>query len=131
MMTLQEWIERYRRAWESGEVDDLVAIFTPNASYRSSVFREPHLGSEAIRGYWQRAAGAQRDVTVRMGQPVAAAGRVAVEWWTTMTDPNEGQVTLPGCLLLRFAADGRCSDLWEYWQIQSGYCEPPEGWGGP
>jgi len=129
-VTLAEWIERYRRAWETGDADEVVAIFTTNASYRSSVFREPFLGSQAIRSYWQRGAGAQRNVTVRMGWPIAAAGRVAVEWWTTMTDPDEGEVTLPGCLLLRFAADGRCSDLWEYWQVQPGWREPPEGWGG-
>jgi hypothetical protein len=107
-----------------------VAAFTPDACYRSSVFREPHRGSQAIRSYWQRAAGAQHNVIVRMGQPVVGADRVVVEWWTTMTDPDQGEVTLPGCLLLRFAADGRCSDLWEYWQLQPGWQEPPARWGG-
>lgn len=38
--------------------------------------------------------------------------RVAVEWWATMVEAGE-RVTLPGCLLLRFAADGRCTDLYE------------------
>jgi hypothetical protein len=64
-----------------------------------------------------------------MGRPVISAGRVAVEWWTTMDDPDEGEITLPGCLLLRFAPDGRCHDLWEYWQIQPGKRDPPVGWG--
>jgi hypothetical protein len=56
-------------------------------------------------------AGSQRGVVVRMGRPVVGAERVAVEWWTTMIDPDDGEVTLPGCLLLRFAADGRCQEL--------------------
>lgn len=34
-----------------------------------------------------------------------------------------------GCLLLRFAVDGRCQDLWEYWQVQPGRQAPPAGWG--
>ena len=46
-----------------------------------------------------------------------------------MIDPDEGEITLPGCLLLRFAADGRCQDLWEYWQVQPGRQDPPDGWG--
>jgi hypothetical protein len=128
-MTPELWIERYRRAWETADADEVVALFTPDASYRSSVFREPYLGSDAIRQYWQRGAGAQRDVAVRMGRPVITEARVAVEWWTTMTDPDEGEITLPGCLLLRFAPDGRCQDLWEYWHVQPGRQDPPDGWG--
>jgi hypothetical protein len=41
-----------------------------------------------------------------------------------MIDPDEGEITLPGCQLLRFAPDGRCSDLWEYWQVQPGRQDP-------
>ena len=130
MITTEQWIERYRRAWERADADEIVELFTPDACYRSSVFREPYLGSEAIRGYWQRAAGTQREVSVIMGRPVTAPARVAVEWWTTMIDPDEGEITLPGCLLLRFAPDGRCRDLWEYWQAEPGRRPPPDGWGG-
>ena len=64
-----------------------------------------------------------------MGRPVSTAGRTVVEWWTTMDDPDDGEITLPGCLLLRFAPDGRCADLWEYWQVQPGRQDPPAGWG--
>lgn len=32
-------------------------------------FREPFLGSDAIRSYWQRGADTQREVTVCMGRP--------------------------------------------------------------
>src|SRR5262249_61687719 len=94
-----------------------------------ALFREPDPGSEAIRQYWQRGAGTQREVAVRMGRPIITDNRVAVEWWTTMIDPDEGEITLPGCLLLRFASDGRCQDLWEYWQVQPGRQDPPTGWG--
>jgi hypothetical protein len=102
-MTPDHWIERCRRAWETADADEVVGLFTPDASYRSSVFREPFLGSEAIRQYWQRGAGMQREVAVRMGRPIITDDRVAVEWWTTMIDPDEGEITLPGYLLLRFA----------------------------
>jgi ketosteroid isomerase-like protein len=112
-MTPDHWIERYRRAWETADADEVVDLFTPDASYRTSVFREPYLGSDAIRQYWQHGAGTQREVAVRMGRPIITGNRVTVEWWTTMIDPDEGEITLPGCLLLRFAPDGRCRDLCE------------------
>ncbi len=128
-VTPDQWIERYRRAWETADADEVAGLFTPDASYRSSVFREPYLGTDAIRQYWRRGAGTQREVSVRMGRPISTGDRVVVEWWTTMIDPDEGEITLPGCLLLRFALDGRCQDLWEYWQVQPGRHDPPQGWG--
>ena len=63
-----------------------------------------------------------------MGTPFIDGDRVAVEWWTTMTDGGE-EVTLPSCLLLRFDADGRCSDLREYWMLERGRREPFHRWG--
>src|SRR5262249_1093956 len=42
-MVPDQWIERYRRAWETADADEVVDLFTPDASYRSSVFREPFL----------------------------------------------------------------------------------------
>jgi uncharacterized protein (TIGR02246 family) len=128
-MTPEVWAERYRRAWETGDADEVVDLFTPDASYRTSVFREPYVGSDAIRRYWRRGAGNQREVVVRMGRPVVTGDRTAVEWWATLIDPDDGDITLPGCLLLRFDPDGRCRDLWEYWQVKPGRQDPPDGWG--
>ena len=78
-----QWTERYRRAWETADADEVADLFTPDASYRSSVFREPFVGSDAIRQYWRRGAGTQQQVAVRMGRPIVTDDRVAVEWWTT------------------------------------------------
>jgi hypothetical protein len=63
-----------------------------------------------------------------MGSPIGAGNRVAVEWWATMIDGGE-LVTLPGCLLPRFAPDGRCTDLRKYRNLERGRREPFAGWG--
>jgi hypothetical protein len=31
--------------------------------------------------------------------------------------------------VLRFADDGRCAELREYWEVREGWHEPPAGWG--
>jgi SnoaL-like domain len=59
-MDLREWIERYGRAWEMADEASIVTLFTEDARYRSSPFREPHVGHDEIRAYWQRATGSQR-----------------------------------------------------------------------
>ena len=127
-MNIDAWVEGYRLAWEQADAESVAELFTENASYRSNIFEEPHVGREGIRAYWRQATEAQSDVSVRMGRPFGERSRVAVEFWTTMD--NEGEaVTLPGCLLLDFESDGRCSSLREYWQFAGGRLEPPAEWG--
>jgi SnoaL-like domain len=125
---LSEWIDGYARAWETADEDLIASLFTEDASYRSSPFRDPFRGHNEIRAYWRRGAGSQRETRVWMGRPFVDGQRVAVEWWTTMIDDGD-EVTLPGCLLLHFESDGRCSDLREYWNVDSGRREPFQGWG--
>ncbi len=127
-MKLADWLERYRRAWEEADADGAAALFTEDALYRSSIFADAHEGRAAIRAYWTQATAAQRAARVVLGSPVAEGRRVAVEWWTTMEDDGE-EMTLPGCLLLRFAEDGLCEELREYWHLQEGLHDPPRGWG--
>jgi ketosteroid isomerase-like protein len=123
------WLERYRRAWEEGDVEGFVRLFTEDAIYHSHPFREPHLGHDGIRAYVGGAIGTQEQVEVRFGEPIVEGGRAAAEWWATMEDEEDGEVTLPGCLILRFAADGRCEELREYWHLEQGRREPRSGWG--
>ena len=70
----------------------------------------------------------QSQVSVRMGRPFVDGNRVAAEFWTTML-ADGSELTLPGCLLLRFDDDGLCSDLREYWQTLPERRDPPPGWG--
>ena len=126
-MSPHEWIERYGRAWETADKALMLSLFTEDAVYRSQIFREPSVGHEGIGAYWERTQG-QRDVRVQFGRPIVEGNHVAVEWWTKMVSEGE-EVTLPGCLLLRFDAEGRCSDLREYWNFAPGLREPFPGWG--
>jgi ketosteroid isomerase-like protein len=127
-VTVEAWLEAYARAWRERDPDAAVALFTEDAVYRSHAFREPHRGSEEIRRYWAGATRDQVDVGVELGEPIVEGERVAVEWWTTMREGGE-DVTLPGCLVLRFADDGRCEELREYWFFEPGKHPPHEGWG--
>ena len=119
----------YRRAWEERDPAAAGALFTADASYRSSPFREPpHFGHEGVVVYWAEATSTQEDVVVEMGEPLVDGNHAVVEWWTRMRNGGE-EITLVGCLLLRFAPDGRCEDLREYWNYEPGLLPPHEGWG--
>jgi hypothetical protein len=117
-MELADWIEGYR-AWETADTNLVLTLFTEDASYRSNPFEEPHVGHDRFRAYWDGVTGQQSEARVAMGRPFVDGNSVAVDWWTTLVSEGE-EVTLPGCLLLRFGSDGRCSDLGEYWNFTPG-----------
>jgi hypothetical protein len=127
-MTVEEWVDAYGRAWRERDADSAAGLFTEHAEYRVSPFREPVVGSKAIHAYWEDVTSTQEEVDVRMGTPFATGDVVAAEWWATMVEDGE-ETTIPGCLLLRFAADGRCAALREYWFQKPGRRDPHPGWG--
>jgi uncharacterized protein (TIGR02246 family) len=126
---VQSWLDGYRRGWEENDPETAAALFTEDAVYHSSPFDEPHVGRDGIHAYWADAVQSQSDARVLIGRPVVEGDRVAVEWWATWRDAEEGEVTLPGILMLRFAADGRCAELREAWNLQAGRLDPYPGWG--
>jgi uncharacterized protein (TIGR02246 family) len=126
--TVSDWIEAYRRAWEERDAEAAAALFTSDATYRSNIFEEPHQGRDGVRAYWESVTSTQSDVRVRMGRPYVDGDRVAVEFWTNMKVDGD-DVTLPGCLLLDFDAEGRCRRLREYWHFEPATAKPPPEWG--
>jgi ketosteroid isomerase-like protein len=127
-MDVGSWLEAYRKAWEDKDADAAAALFDERATYRSNIFEEPYEGQDGVRRYWSDVTQTQEDVRVVMGRPFVDGDRVAAEFWTTMRSGG-ADVTLPGCLLLRFGEDGRCLALREYWHFEQGRREPPPGWG--
>jgi limonene-1,2-epoxide hydrolase len=128
-LSLEEWAERYARAWEEADDDAVAQLFTDEATYRSSPFEEPCRGVDEIRRYWRRVTATQSRVKVRIGRTVADGNRAVVEWWTEM-DSDGTPVTLPGALLLDLEENGLCSALREYWNLEVGRrLSPPDGWG--
>jgi hypothetical protein len=127
-MDIGSWLEAYRVAWEKADADAAAALFDEGGTYRANIFEEPFEGRDGVRTYWQGVTQTQENVRVRMGRPFTDGDRVAAEFWTNMRNAGE-EVTLPGCLLLRFREDGLCLSLREYWHYQPGTFEPPPGWG--
>lgn len=125
---IARWVEAYRIAWETRDPNAAAALFTENGSYRNNIFEEPHRGRDGVAAYWAGVTAAQSEPAVQMGEPFVDGDRVAVEFWTTMLDAGD-ELTLPGCLLLKFDDDGLCRDLREYWMTASEIRQPFPGWG--
>lgn len=122
------WMEAYAKAWRARDPGAVVALFTDDAIYSSHPFRVPYRGRSGVLEYSKKAFGEDELQELRWGQPMVEGPKAAVEYWATMRENGE-EVTLAGFNLLRFAPDGRCIELREYWAMDEGSRSPPPGWG--
>ena len=125
--TAQQWLDRLSTAWRHRDPKAAANLFTSQAIYRYHPFQPSLRGRPEITEYWAAATEHQSEIEVTFGDPVVDGDRVAVEWWSVMSDGGR-PATETGGLFLRFE-DGRCSELREYWNLSQEAVAVPEGWG--
>jgi ketosteroid isomerase-like protein len=109
---VRDWVERYVRAWESNDPEEIAALFTDDARYYTAPHREPWTGpDEIVRGWLGRKDDAG-DWTfefevLALAPPLAfVRGRTGYK--------SEG-VDYSNLWVLRIEPDGRCSEFTEWW----------------
>ncbi|MBN9153252.1 MAG: nuclear transport factor 2 family protein [Microbacterium sp.] len=126
--TVTAWLDRFGTVWREGDAVAAAALHPADGVYRNSPFLdEPYVGTDAIRGFWERALVGVSDIDFRYGTPVIDGDRAAVEWWVTETNNGEA-ATLAGIFLLTFQGE-LVADLREAFVKQAGAHQPHDGWG--
>jgi hypothetical protein len=122
--TVDAWLERYVRAWETYDSGLIGDLFSEDARYRYHPSDEPVVGREAIVASWlapdadSAASGRDEPGTYAAHYEAWAVDgdrAVAVGWsryWTDATRAVERQV-YENCYLLEFDADARCRSFTE------------------
>jgi hypothetical protein len=123
----RRWGRTWERAWAEGDVDAIVALYAPDAVYRSHPHRDPEIGGAL--GYVSRVFGEESNVQCWFGEPIASGDRAAVEWWANL-DEQDGALNLTGATILRFAPSGLVVEHVDYWVQSEDRLAPFEGWGG-
>jgi len=121
----KRWADGYKLAWENGDPDAAAALYRPDCVFRSAPFREP----EPPMDYTRRVFPGARAEDVHFGEPVEEGDRAAVEWWAVLVTPDGEAETLAGCSMLRFDDEGLVTESRDYWNMQPGGGDPPQGWG--
>lgn len=121
---VESWLERYAAAWRDGDAEAVGALFTEDCTFRSHPFREP----EDVREYTRRSFEEEENVVPRFGTPVVEGDRAAVEYWAAMREDGL-DLTLAGCIVMRFAPDGRCAEMRDVWTTAPDLLDPPSDWG--
>ncbi len=113
---LRDWLERYRRAWESRDPDAAAALFSDAATYYETPFGRPAQGKDGVRAYWSGVTEHQRDVKFSY-EVLSTTGDTGIaRWWAEFTRvPSGVRTRLDGVFLLEFDRSGSCRSLREWW----------------
>jgi uncharacterized protein (TIGR02246 family) len=125
----RRWPATWTAAWQAHDVEAVVALYAEDCVHRSTPFRPPHRGRQAVRDYVAQAfADEQRIDDVRFDPPVVQGDRACVEYRASFLDQHGMAMTLAGCAMAQFDADGRITEARDYWHLQEGHHQPPPAW---
>lgn len=110
---LRAWLAAYERVWRAPGTDALDELFTADATYRQSPYREPVRGLAAIAGMWDAERAGPDEVFRMTSEPVAVDGDTGVVRVEVFYgDPVEEEWR--DLWIVRFADDGRCRAFEEW-----------------
>ncbi|MEU6646708.1 nuclear transport factor 2 family protein [Saccharomonospora sp. NPDC046836] len=113
---LRAWVAAYERAWRTPGTDILEQLFTTDATYQQSPYREPIRGLPAIARMWEAERVGPDEVFRMTSEPVAVDGDTAVvRVEVSYGDPVRQEYR--DLWIIRFAEDGRCRafEEWPFW----------------
>lgn len=122
----EDWLTRYKNAWESRDPEAAVALFTEDATYHEQPFDEPMRGSEQILAYWKANTDVQENVNFSF-QIIATNDDTAVNHWHVTFDSTDqsgsevnlgGSVEIDGIFKFRLNSDGLCTQFQEWWHVR-------------
>lgn len=94
-----ELVERFGKAWERGETEEITGVFSDGAMFMPSPFDSPLIGKEAIADYWKDTPTEQADVSFRFGEIFMVGPWFATEYKCTFRRRRTGhKVDIRGAL---------------------------------
>jgi hypothetical protein len=112
----ENWLDRYKNAWETRDPDKAQSLFAESATYQVTPFREPEMYQDGIRDYWIRATTDQRNVQFRATM-IASNGDTGVCHWNCHFDleSESSHVEIDGIFVFELNEDELCSRFQEWW----------------
>lgn len=117
--SLEAWLARYEKAWESRDAVLASSLFSAAATYHETPFDAPIVGPEGIREYWSRVTADQRDIDFH-SRPIAVIGDTGIAEWSARfrLETSGATIELNGVFVLDFDAAGLCTRLREWWHVR-------------
>lgn len=122
----RRWARTWSEAWPAKDADAIAALQAEDGDHWASPFRI-YRGRAGLREYVAECFDEEtRPARVWFAAPVVDGATAAVEYWA-VTWPGGEPLTICGCTLLRFGADGLVTEARDYSHGRPGELLPPPG----
>jgi uncharacterized protein (TIGR02246 family) len=113
----EDWVRRYRVAWESNDPDDIRGLFAEDGRYFTEPSdEEPSVGAEAIVADWIAHADQPGDTEFEF-EVIAVDGDLAVARCVSTYLKHDPPRVYDNLFVVRLADDGRASEFTD-WYIE-------------
>lgn len=112
---ISSWVTGYRRAWESNSPDDIRALFSEDAEYRTDPWLQPWRGHDEIVEQWRERADDPGSTTFTWSPLVETDDLSVVQGETAYKDGR----TYSNLWVVKFDEDGRAKEFTEWWMDKS------------
>lgn len=116
--TVAAWLDAYSDAWRTYDPAAIGNLFSTDAIYLYSPWSEPLRGRDAIVASWLEHPDAPPGSYAGSYEPIAVTGDVAVARGRSRYLEADGttlRTEFANVFVLRFDADGRCSEFCEWY----------------
>jgi ketosteroid isomerase-like protein len=111
----RELVDTFGAAWERGDVEAIVSLFTPDAVFLETPFSDTAVGIAAIREYWKDVPANQAEVSFRSGEIYVAGPWFATEFRCLYRRRRTGEhVDARGAIFCETKGD-KVSGMRMYW----------------
>jgi ketosteroid isomerase-like protein len=112
----RDWLESYKRAWETRDPELAASLFAELAVYQEAPYRDPMRGRATVRAYWEHIPRTQDDIRFHY-ELLAAAGETGIaHWWASfLRIPSGKRVHLDGVAAVTLDGEGKCRLFREWW----------------
>ncbi len=126
--TAQKILRTYGEAWVGQDTDKLLSIFTEDGIYHERVLKEPMVGHDAIRQYWDtKVCKEQSGIEFKLlNHYVCEDDTIIAEWDASFNSRKPGNANSKKAIRIHIQEvailkieKGKIKSLREYWQAEN------------
>ena len=117
--TVENILTVYENAWVNQDPDKILTIFTKDATYHERVLKEPYVGHEQIRKYWQsKVVEEQSSIKFKLLNFYIEGDVVVAEWDITFFNNRKNKKIHMKEVGIFEIVKNKIKSIREYWQAE-------------
>jgi steroid delta-isomerase len=114
-------VERYAERHTAGDIDGILACFAPDASAEDPIGSAPHVGTDALRAFFEGTHALADRLELKITGPIRVAGDVAAFPMQAISTIGDTTLVVDIIDVMAFDGDGRITDMKAYWAMEDAH----------